>query len=53
MWDISIICIKTIVARCTCKIKSRITVAKAEFDEKKNLFSSKLDLNIGKKQVKY
>jgi len=52
MWDISTICIKTTVARFTCKIKSRITMAKAEFDKKNNLFSSKLDLNLRKKLVK-
>jgi hypothetical protein len=55
MWDISIICITTNVAGCTCKIKSSITKAKAEFDKKKKrktLFTSKLDLNIRKKLVK-
>ena len=39
--------------RCTCEIKSRIAVAKAAFNMKKNLFASKLDLNLRKKLVKY
>jgi hypothetical protein len=38
--------------RCTCEIKSRIAMAKAEFNKKKNLFTSKLDLNFRKKLVK-
>jgi len=39
--------------RCTCEIKSRIAIAKAAFDKKKkNLFTSKLDLNLRKKLVK-
>ena len=29
---------------CTCDIKSRIAMAKAAFNKKKNLFTSKLDL---------
>jgi hypothetical protein len=37
--------------RCTCKIKSRIAMAKAAFNNK-NLFTSKLDLNLRKKLVK-
>ena len=37
---------------CTCEIKSRIVMAKAAFNKKKNLFNSKLDLNWRKKQVK-
>jgi hypothetical protein len=40
-------------ARCTREIKSRIAMAKAAFNKKKNLFTSKLDLNIRKKLVKY
>ena len=28
--------------RCTCEIKSRIVVAKAAFNKKKNLFTSKI-----------
>ena len=40
-------------ARYTCEIKSRIAMAKAEFNKKKNnLFTSKLDLNLRKKLVK-
>jgi len=38
--------------RCTCEIKSRIAVAKATFN-KKNLFTSTLDLNLRNKLVKY
>ena len=37
--------------RCTCEIKYRIVMAKAAFKKKKkkNLFTSKLDLNLRKK----
>ena len=38
--------------RCTCDIKSRIAMAKAAFNKKRNLFTSKLDLNLRKKLVK-
>ena len=38
--------------RCTCEIKSRIAMVKAAFNKKKNLFTSKLDLNLRKKLVK-
>ena len=38
--------------RCTCEIKSRIAIAKAAFNKKKKLFTSKLDLNLRKKLVK-
>ena len=38
--------------RCTCDIKSRIAMAKVAFNKKKNLFTSKLDLNLRKKLVK-
>ena len=39
--------------RCTCEIKSRISMAKAAFNKKKKtLFTSKLDLNLRKKLVK-
>jgi len=31
--------------RCTCEIKSRITMAKAAFNKKRALFTSTLDLN--------
>ena len=37
--------------RCTCEIKSRIAMAKTSYN-KKNLFTSKLDLNLRKKLVK-
>jgi hypothetical protein len=39
-------------ARCTREIKSRISMAKAAFNMKKTLFTSKLDLNVRKKFVK-
>jgi hypothetical protein len=39
-------------ARCTREIKSRIAMAKAAFNKKKNIFTSKLDLNLRKKLVK-
>jgi len=38
--------------RCICEIKSRIARAKAVFDNKKNPFTSTLDLNLRKKLVK-
>jgi hypothetical protein len=38
--------------RCTCEIKSWIAMAKAAFNKTKNLFTSKLDLNLRKKLVK-
>jgi len=38
--------------RCTFDIKSRIVMAKAAFNKKKNLFTSILDLNLRKKLVK-
>ena len=38
--------------RCTCEIKSRIAMAKAVFNKKKTLFTSKLDLNLRKRLVK-
>jgi hypothetical protein len=38
--------------RCTCEIKTRIVMAKAAFNKKKNLFTSTLDLNLRKKLVK-
>jgi len=34
---------------CTCEIKSRIVKAKAAFNKKRNLFTSKLSLNLRKK----
>jgi hypothetical protein len=39
-------------ARCTREIKSRIAMAKAAFNKKKTLFTSKLELNLRKKLVK-
>ena len=39
-------------ARCPREIKSSITIAKAASSKKKNLFTSKLDLNLKKKLVK-
>jgi hypothetical protein len=38
--------------RCTCKIKARIAMANAAFNKTKNLFTSKLGLNLKKKLVK-
>ena len=38
--------------RCTREIKSRIAMAKAVFNKKKTLFTSKLDLNLRKNLVK-
>jgi hypothetical protein len=39
-------------ARYTRKIKFRTTTEKLSFNRKKNLFTSKLDLNLRKKSVK-
>jgi len=39
--------------RCTCEIKSRIAMSKAALSKKKTLFTSKLDLNLRKKLIKY
>jgi hypothetical protein len=39
-------------ARCTREIKARIAMAKAAFNKKKTLFTSKLDLELRKKLVK-
>jgi len=39
-------------ARCTCEIKSRITIATAAFNRMKTLFARKLDLNLRKKLIK-
>jgi len=38
--------------RCTREIKSRIAVEKAAFNEKRALFTSKLDVNLRKELVK-
>jgi len=37
--------------RCMCEVISRIAMAKAAFNKKKNLFTRKLDLNLRKKLV--
>jgi hypothetical protein len=37
---------------CACEIKSRIAVAKAAFNKKRVLFTSKMDLELRKKLVK-
>jgi hypothetical protein len=39
-------------ATCIREIKSWIAIAKAAFNKEKSLFTSKLDLNLGKKVVK-
>jgi hypothetical protein len=38
--------------RCTCEIKSGIAMAKAAFNKKKGLFTTKMDLELRKKLVK-
>ena len=38
--------------KCTCEIKSWNSTAKAAFNKKKNLLTSKLDLNLRTKVVK-
>jgi hypothetical protein len=38
--------------KCSCEIKCRIAMAKAAFNKKRNLFTSKLDLELRKKVVK-
>ena len=38
--------------RRTCEINSRIAMAKAAFSKKKNLFTSRLDVNLRKKLMK-
>jgi hypothetical protein len=38
--------------KCTCEIKCRIAMAKAAFNKKRTLFTSTLDLELRKKQVK-
>jgi hypothetical protein len=40
-------------ARCTHEIKYRIAVAKPAFNKKKALFTSKVELNLRQKLVKY
>jgi hypothetical protein len=39
-------------ARCTREIKSRLAMAKAAFNKRKTLFTSKLDLNLREKTSK-
>jgi hypothetical protein len=39
--------------RCTCEIKSRIATAKAACNKNRVLFTSKMDLELRKKLVKY
>jgi hypothetical protein len=39
-------------ANCTREIISTFAMAKASFNKEKNLFTSKLDLNLRKKLVK-
>jgi hypothetical protein len=39
-------------ASCRCEIEPRTGMAKTAFNRKKNLFSSKLDLNLRKKLIK-
>ena len=38
--------------RCTCEVKSRISMAKAAFNKKRSLFTSTLDLELRNKLVK-
>jgi hypothetical protein len=38
--------------RCTCETKSRIALAKAAYNKKRALFTSKMDLELRKKLVK-
>jgi hypothetical protein len=48
-------CLGSIVTsdeRCTCEIKSGIVMAKAAFNKKKTLFTSKSDFNLRKKLMK-
>jgi hypothetical protein len=40
-------------AKCTSEINTGIILAKASFNKKKVLFTSKLDLNLRKKRAKY
>jgi hypothetical protein len=40
-------------ARCTRAIKSRILMTKAAFNRMKNLFATKLDLNLSKNLINY
>jgi hypothetical protein len=40
-------------AKCACKIKSTITMAKAAINKKKTFLTKKLDLNLWTKLVKW
>ena len=51
-WDFTQCSVLTNDGRCTCKIKRRIAMAKAEFNKKRTLFTSTLDLELNKKLVK-
>jgi hypothetical protein len=42
----------TNVGRCTCEIKNRIAMAKAAFNKKRALFTSKMGMELRKKLVK-
>jgi hypothetical protein len=37
---------------CTCEIKSRIAMAKAAFNKKRAVFTSKMDLELRRKLLK-
>jgi hypothetical protein len=39
--------------RCTCEIKSRTAMAKAAFKKNRDLFTSKMDLEMRKIQLNY
>jgi hypothetical protein len=39
--------------RCTCEIKSRIAIDVAAFNKKSSIFTSKMDLELRKKLVKW
>jgi hypothetical protein len=43
----------TNAARCAREIKSRLALAKAAFSKNKTLFTSKLDLNLIRKLIRY
>jgi hypothetical protein len=40
-------------ARCTCEIKSRITMAKGIFNNLKTIFTGNLNLNLEKKLIRH
>jgi hypothetical protein len=43
--------VKSNDGRCTCEIKSRISMVKAAFNKKRPLFTSKIDLELRKELV--